>query len=129
MKKNQTTFMKLCLADALIKLMQTQDFDDININAICEKADIGRTTYYRHFDKKDNKEELLIFKIDYEWERYADEHGEETKTDKGASLTNFIYENRKLFFCLISTDLSQPLCKPLKSLSQTARPMTKVKLI
>ena len=29
MKKNQTAFMKLCLADALIKLMKTQDFDTI----------------------------------------------------------------------------------------------------
>lgn len=116
MKKNQTTFMKLCLADALIKLMQTQDFDDININAICEKADIGRTTYYRHFDKKDNKEELLIFKIDYEWKRYADEHGEETKTDKGASLTNFIYENRKLFSLLNKHGLVTTIMQTLEKL-------------
>lgn len=97
MKKNQTLFMKLCLADALIKLMQSQSFDEINVNAICEKADIGRTTFYRHFDRKNNKENLLIFKIDYEWERYADEHEEDAAKDKGKLLTNFIYENRKLF--------------------------------
>ncbi len=100
MKKNQTLFMKLCLADALIKLMQSQSFDEINVNAICEKADIGRTTFYRHFDRKNNKENLLIFKIDYEWERYADEHEEDAEKDKGKLLTNFIYENRKLFSLL-----------------------------
>ena len=30
MKRNQTAFMKLCLADALIKLMAAQDYDSIN---------------------------------------------------------------------------------------------------
>lgn len=100
MKKNQTLFMKLCLADALIKLMQSQSFDEINVNAICEKADIGRTTFYRHFDRKNNKENLLIFKIDYEWERYADEYEEDAAKDKGKLFTNFIYENRKLFSLL-----------------------------
>ena len=50
MKKNQTAFMKLCLADALIKLMKIQDFDTINVNSICKEADIGRTTFYRYFE-------------------------------------------------------------------------------
>lgn len=97
MKKNQTIFMKLCLADALIKLMATHDFDTINVNAICEKADIGRTTFYRHFDNKNNKEELLTFKIQHEWEHYMDEHEVAVKADKGFAMMNFIYDNRRLF--------------------------------
>ena len=67
MKRNQTAFMKLCLADALIKLMAAQDYDSINVNTICELAGVGRTTFYRHLDCKNSKEELLIFKINYEW--------------------------------------------------------------
>ena len=65
MKKNQTAFMKLCLADALIKLMKTQDFDTINVNSICREADIGRTTFYRYFDNKNSKEEFIILKKNY----------------------------------------------------------------
>ena len=67
MKKNQTAFMKLCLADALIKLMKTQDFDTINVNSVCREAGIGRTTFYRYFENKNSKEEMLLFKIKYEW--------------------------------------------------------------
>ena len=37
MKKNQTAFMKLCLADALIKLMKTQDFDTICVAVTVKK--------------------------------------------------------------------------------------------
>lgn len=105
MKKNQTTFMKLCLADALISLMATQNFSEININAICHKAGIGRTTYYRHFDSKNNKEELLVFKIVYQWEQYAEEHKAEVAEDKGFAMMNFIYDNRRLFKLLNENNL------------------------
>lgn len=46
MKKEQSTrFLKLCLADAYIRLLQTQDYAQISINAICACAGVGRTTY------------------------------------------------------------------------------------
>ena len=97
MKKNQTEFMKLCLADALIKLMLDQDFSSININTICEEAGIGRTTFYRHFDKKANKEDLLKYKLNYEWKTYKDFHPEEMAGNKDGLLFRFIYDNRDLF--------------------------------
>lgn len=105
MKKNQTAFLKLCLSDALIKLMESQPYNAIKINAICERADIGRTTFYRYFDNKNNKEDLLIFKIIYEWECYCEKHEEAIKKDKGFELTNFIYENKKLFSLLYKQGL------------------------
>lgn len=97
MKKNQTEFMKLCLADALIKLMLKQDFSSININTICEEAGIGRTTFYRHFDKKANKEDLLKYKLHHEWKTYMGFHPEEIEKDKAGVLFQFIYDNRNLF--------------------------------
>lgn len=105
MKKNQTEFLKLCLADSLLKLMETKNFDTININEICRLADIGRTTFYRHFDSKNSKEDLLIFKINYEWKLYAEKHTDEIKKDKGFALTNFIYENKQIFSMLYSNGL------------------------
>lgn len=81
--------MKLCLADALIKLMKTQDFDTINVNSICREADIGRTTFYRYFENKNSKEEILLFKIKYEWEQYSDRH-ENDGQGKKPDLTEFI---------------------------------------
>lgn len=105
MKKNQTLFMKLCLADALIKLMETEEFDIIKVNEICTLADIGRTTFYRHFDNKNNKEELLSFKISYEWEIYKETHENAITQDMGFELTKFIYENRKIFSLLYRNGL------------------------
>lgn len=115
MKKNQTAFMKLCLADALIKLMKTQDFDTINVNSICREADIGRTTFYRYFENKNSKEEMLLFKIKYEWEQYSNKH-EDDERGKEADLTAFIYDNRRLFSMLYHNNLISVIMRALEDL-------------
>ncbi len=45
------------LRDALIALLQTRGWDDISVNDICTRANVGRSTFYTHFA---DKEELLV---------------------------------------------------------------------
>lgn len=105
MKSNQTIFLKLCLADALIKLLYNMPYDDISINMICETAGVGRTTYYRHLDKRNGKEDLIVFKIIHDLNEYNEKHKEEVNKDSGLALLNFIYENKKLFEELYKNNL------------------------
>lgn len=44
------------LRDALISLMTERGWDEVSVQDICDRADIGRSTFYVHFQ---NKEELL----------------------------------------------------------------------
>lgn len=111
MKKNQTIFLKLCLADALVKLMSSQEFESINVSAICEHAGIGRTTFYRHFNTKNNKEELLIFKVLYEWDQYVASHEDDVNKDRGYALLNYIYNNRELFSLIYCNNLLATLMR------------------
>jgi AcrR family transcriptional regulator len=41
----------------MISLLRERSWADINIQILCERADIGRSTFYLHFQ---NKEELLV---------------------------------------------------------------------
>lgn len=49
------------LRDALISLLLDRGWDDINIQILCERANIGRSTFYLHFQ---NKEQLLVSGFD-----------------------------------------------------------------
>ena len=106
MKKEQSAkFLKICLADALLRLMERKAYVDININEVCEKAGVGRTTYYRYFDNKSSKENLLVFKVVDEWKTYVIRHEEENTKNSGKVFLDFMYENRKIFRLLFKNNL------------------------
>lgn len=60
--------------------------------------------FYRYFENKNSKEEMLLFKIKYEWEQYPDKR-ENDKQGKEADLTAFIYDKRRLFSMLYHNHL------------------------
>jgi AcrR family transcriptional regulator len=41
------------LIHALLGLMETQHFDQISVQDIVERADVGRSTFYAHYENKD----------------------------------------------------------------------------
>ncbi len=52
----RTRRTRLALQNALHSLLAEQGWDSINVQKLCERADVGRSTFYLHFQ---NKEELL----------------------------------------------------------------------
>lgn len=116
MRRDQAAFFKACLADALIGLMEEKPFDEISVSDICVRAEVGRTTYYRHCDRRNGKEDLLVFKLRDEWARYARKHREETARDRGFALTCFVYENRELFALLDRHGLVPVLMRAVEAL-------------
>ena len=44
------------LGEALVSLLQERSWDDISVQDICERADVGRSTFYMHYQ---GKEQLL----------------------------------------------------------------------
>jgi len=50
------------LHDALISLILEKGFENVTVQAVCEKADVGRSTFYVHFA---DTEELLLSGFDH----------------------------------------------------------------
>lgn len=44
---------KRLLADTLIDLILEKGYDKVSVSTIVERADVGRTTFYAHFEDKD----------------------------------------------------------------------------
>ena len=116
-KKESTKFLKLCLAEALIRMMQEQSYESINISAVCERAGVGRTTYYRHFDTKGGKEELLVFKLVSEWQAFAEKHREEKEKDWTKVFLGYVYENRELLRLMYRSGLVTAIMRAFDELS------------
>jgi len=49
------------LRDALVSLLLERDWGDISVRDVCDRADVGRSTFYVHFA---DKEELLVGGLD-----------------------------------------------------------------
>lgn len=82
-KMSTTNFSKECFYDALISLCKTENFNDINIKQICKKAGYNHSTFYRHFNCKEdiirdkardliaNWNSTLKFELGYSFENFV----------------------------------------------------------
>ena len=59
-------------------LLKTARFEDVTITAICEAADVGRSTFYRIFD---DKADVLIYRMDVAFEGSKEAFPREFNTD------------------------------------------------
>jgi len=94
---------RLALRDALIALLPKRGWDDLSVQEICDRADVGRSTFYMHYQGKeqlltDGLEGLRIF--------LSDRADSDRRTRKEAfpfvrGLMEHVYEQRALFRSLI----------------------------
>lgn len=60
-KSVTSEMMKSYIAESLLILMEKKNFQDITIGEIVKKAGVNRSTYYRHFKKK---EDIIYYFLD-----------------------------------------------------------------
>lgn len=90
-----TEFLKLCLSEALVQLMEEKSFDSITIDEIAAEAGVGRATYFRNFK---SKEELLSFKMDMLLKKWYAKQSQNTSAADGLKfLLEFYYSNKDFF--------------------------------
>lgn len=106
-----TANLKERIADALLELMSKKPYEDISISEITDLADVGRTTYYRHFTSKDD---VLNFKFETIFDTILDNgphRGLPPKITENEIKQIFqrqlekIYANRKIFELVYAADL------------------------
>lgn len=101
-----TEFLKECLADALLKLLDKKPLEKITVPEISETADVGRTTFFRNFT---TKTEVITFKLIKLWERWAENHNLAEKSkftlDNATDFFEFNYTIKELLILLYRRDL------------------------
>jgi AcrR family transcriptional regulator len=64
-KDRRTARTQRSLSGALVSLVKEKRFDDITVQEVIDRADVGRSTFYSHFRDKED-----LFQKD--WERFLD---------------------------------------------------------
>lgn len=105
-KRNATTqFLKECIADALLKLLQDKPLEEITISEITTLANVGRVTFYRHFS---SKEDILYFKLRLLTEQWHSSLTKEQLTETyfiATTFFEFIYSIRDIVHILCKSNL------------------------
>ncbi len=89
-----TEFLKECIADAILKLLEEKPLEKITVPEICEISGVGRATYFRYFK---SKTEPIVYKLGKLWDKWADEHNVavRNKFDAENGRTYFEYQLSK----------------------------------
>lgn len=99
----RTKMTRLLFHTALIELMQEKSFSRITIRDICTKAELNRTTFYRHYNDQGD----LIAEIEDELIQKTVEYMKNVSREEGTIaqieiFLDFVKENSRVFKVLFS---------------------------
>jgi AcrR family transcriptional regulator len=105
------------LQEALIELTLEKGFDDVTIRDITDRADVGYTTFFRHYP---DKEALLADVLNFmseEFRQYITPHSIFTSPQKtGTLLFEYVRENRDLSRVLLNSTNTMALLRPVQEI-------------
>ncbi len=96
---------KRLLKDSLLSLLQTETIQKISVRALCERADLNRSTFYKYYnsvyDLLQDMERDLIEEIDKDLNLQA---GQSSDTGQLANILSFVKDHLDLCRTLIDSN-------------------------
>lgn len=121
--KQSTAFLKECMADALLLLMQQKPIEKISILEITKKAGVGRATWFRHFN---SKSDAITFKLVRLWENWCLDHqlrpNSQYTMDNALDFFSFNYSIRDLYRQLYRANLQPAIYDAFSQIMVPQRP-------
>lgn len=92
------------IADAMFRLLNRKSFQQISVTELCEEAAIGRKTFYRNFEKR---EDVIDFQLDRMCEEYRQGMNDLTLEQRLYDHFSFAQKNADSFIALYRNGLTQ----------------------
>jgi AcrR family transcriptional regulator len=76
------------LQDALIELVSEKGYESVTIQEILDQANVGRSTFYAHFQDKEQLLHSILDRLDELFEQHKEQLLDATKNFESADITN-----------------------------------------
>ena len=96
---------KTFLRHALVELMRTKNINDLSVKEICEKADVNRSTFYKHYETITDLYSDILSDVSRNIEYIstcARNDGTFFTAKYAEAVLNYAEHNRELFLVLLS---------------------------
>ncbi len=111
-KQELNIFIKECITQALIELMEHKPFEDITVTELVKKAGVGRVSFYRNFESKKGVLERHLHILLEEWERDYASHDDPAYFSE--SMLSHYYEHRNFYLLLYRHGFSDLVFESLR---------------
>lgn len=99
--EGRNTYVIEHITDALLKLLKEKSLEDISISKLCELASIGRASFYRNFNSKEDILRAYIHQIFQEWAGEITQN-ENTPLSELLCSISALFERHKPFYELLN---------------------------
>lgn len=103
-KQELNAFIKSCITDALIQLMQKKPFEEITITELTQTAGVGRASFYRNFKSKQDVLAQHLSDLLVEWGKDFEAKGDKNYFNE--SLFRHFYKHKDIYLLLYQQGLS-----------------------
>ena len=116
--EEKNTYVKQQITSTLLKLLENKDLNCISIKELCDVANVGRASFYRNYESKEDVIRQYSNILIQQW-------GKEFESNPNSSIFNFFeslfthFEQNKTFYlCLHKMHMSQIILDTIKQTMQ-----------
>lgn len=108
--QEKNTYVRQHILSALLELMKTQDFAAISIQAVVDAAGVGRASFYRNFESKEDVLKQESIRLTDGWKAQFDQEHPSLPPEQTnlwlISLLDFYKEHSEFYLALYQAGLS-----------------------
>ncbi len=103
-KQEANAFVKECITTALIQMLKSHTFEEITVSDLVKKAGVGRVSFYRNFE---SKEDVLRKHLKALLDKWAKQYDGLTDYNLVKAIFEHYYDNREICILLYRRGLSR----------------------
>ena len=115
-KQDSNAFIKGCITEALLLIMNEKPISNIAITELVERAGVARVSFYRNFTSKENVIEQYLMLLIREWGREFEEKADPSLF--AVTLLNHFYVHKEFYLLLYKQNLSSMIYENIRGACQ-----------